>query len=649
VTIPSPNAEWLETDASGGFASGTVAGYRTRRYHALLLVPLQPPAERVVLVNGFEAWVESPAGDFSLSTQHYAPDVIQPRGVDRIVGFTHEPWPTWTFSGPAGIEIVQECIVDHVDGTVLLTWRLAHGAVPALLHIRPLLSGRDYHALMRENSGFDFSAQVTAGNVTWRPYSDLPTIAAFSNAVYENQPTWYRNFFYSDDAARGLDHIEDLASPGTFTFDLNRGEALLVLRAGDGIAVDAEAQARGVRVREATRRKPLAALDRAAESYIVRRGHGHTIIAGFPWFTDWGRDTFIAIRGLCIARGAYDIAGSILLEWATTVSEGMLPNRFPDHGDVPEYNAVDASLWYVIAVHELLTATRTEPRVGDALLGACRAILDGYAAGTRYGIRMDSDGLLACGVPGVQLTWMDAKFGDHVVTPRIGKPVEVQALWINALRCAGGRYAVIANRAQTAFLNLFWNASAGCLYDVVDADHERGRRDASIRPNQIFAVGGLPYQIVAADVARAVVKTVECELLTPMGLRSLSPGDSSYRGKYEGSTSERDAAYHQGTVWPWLVGPFVDAWLRVEGDDAAHRAEARQRFLAPLIAHLSLAGLGHVSEIADGDAPHTPRGCPFQAWSLGELIRSLARTGPAVLGSRAGVGATAVSGESAGH
>jgi predicted glycogen debranching enzyme len=628
VIAPPPDAEWLESDALGGFASGTVAGYRTRRYHALLLTARHPPSERVVLVNGVEAWIESPAGDFPLSTQHYSPDVIFPRGLDRLVGFTHEPWPTWTFRGPTGIEIVQECTVERDDGSVLLAWHLTSTDAPALLHVRPLLSGRDYHALMRENSAFDFSAQIADGNVTWRPYTDLPMVAAFSNAVYEHRPAWYRNFLYSEEAARGLDHIEDLASPGKFTFDLNRGEALLVLRAGDGVAVDAEALAQRVRVQEATRRRALTPLDRAAESYIVRRGRGHTIIAGFPWFTDWGRDTFIAMRGLCIARGRLDIAGSILSAWAAAVSNGMLPNRFPDHGEAPEYESVDASLWYAIAVHEFLTAARPEPHVRDALLDASRAILDGYAAGTRYGIRMDSDGMVACGVPDVQLTWMDAKVGGHAVTPRIGKPVEVQALWINALRCAGGRYAGIAYRAQAAFQDRFWNASAGCLYDVVDADHEPGRVDASVRPNQILAVGGLPHPIVDGDVARAVVWTVERELLTPLGLRSLSPRDPAYRPRYEGDVSERDAAYHQGTVWPWLIGPFVDAWLRVKGDDAARRAEARQRFLGPLRAHLSAAGLGHVYEIADGDAPHTPRGCPFQAWSLGEVIRSLARTAP---------------------
>ena len=354
------------------------------------------------------------------------------------------------------------------------------------------------------------------------------------------------------------------------------------------------------------------------------------MIAGFPWFTDWGRDTFIAMRGLAIARGKFELAGSILDAWAGTVSEGMLPNRFPDRGETPEFNAVDASLWFVIVVHEFLAAAVPQAALRERLLTAVDAILDGYTAGTRFGIAMDrGDGLIACGVPGVQLTWMDAKTGNDVVTPRIGKPVEIQALWINALRCSGSRRAALAKQAQRSFGERFWNADAKGLYDVVDADHVSGCVDASVRPNQIFGVGGLPFALLDGERAAAVVAGVEAGLLTPMGLRSLSPGDPAYRGQCTGSPAERDGAYHQGTVWPWLTGAFVDAWLRVNGDTPARRKAIRQRCLVPLLAHRdAAAGLGHVSEIADGDAPHTPRGCPFQAWSLGELIRALQRTAP---------------------
>jgi predicted glycogen debranching enzyme len=370
------------------------------------------------------------------------------------------------------------------------------------------------------------------------------------------------------------------------------------------------------------------ALDRAADSYLVRRGRGRTIVAGYPWFTDWGRDTFIAVRGVCLAAERFDEARDILVEWADSVSEGMLPNRFADQGEAPEYNSVDASLWYVVAVAELIEMTkgrgvvdeRTRARLQDAVL----RIVEGYAAGTRFGIRLDADGLLAAGVPGVQLTWMDAKVGDWVVTPRVGKPVEVQALWLNALSIASrldARWAEPLARGRQAFLERFWNEERGSLADVVDVDHVSGTRDDAVRPNQILAVGGLPVAVLDGARAARVVDTVERRLVTPLGLRSLAPGEPGYAGRYEGNGLQRDSVYHQGTVWPWLMGPFVDAWVRVRGGTAAARRQAREQFVMPLLAHLGEAGVGHVSEIADGDSPFTQRGCPFQAWSVGELLR----------------------------
>jgi predicted glycogen debranching enzyme len=357
---------------------------------------------------------------------------------------------------------------------------------------------------------------------------------------------------------------------------------------------------------------------------VVRRGAGRTLVAGYPWFTDWGRDTFIALRGICLASKRLDLAGEILLEWASAVWDGMLPNRFPDRGDEPEFNAVDASLWYAVAVGEYLQLARPPAGVRTRLEDAVRAILDGHVKGTRYGIRADADGLLAAGEPGVQLTWMDARIGERVVTPRIGKPVEVQGLWINALRLASGAdegWRRLAERAAASFGERFWNERAGCLYDVVDVDHVPGTADASLRPNQILAVGGLPHALLDGARARCVVDKVEAQLWTPLGLRSLAPHEAGYCGRYEGGPHERDGAYHQGTVWPWLAGPFVEAWLRVRGATPAARREARERFLTPLLAHLGEAGLSHVSEIADAEPPHAPRGCPFQAWSVGEALR----------------------------
>ena len=642
MSSPYPDdAEWLEPDGLGGFASGTVCGRRTRRYHALLLAATTPPTGRVCLVNGFDAWVAVGDRRQAISCQRYAPDVVHPDGAQRIVEFAPEPWPQWRFRLDDGTVVEQEVLAQHGAPVVAVVWRLvARGLgvaaeAPIGLEVRPFLSGRDYHALHHENPVFDFTAHVDGERVVWRPYAGVPAVAAASNGRYAHAPDWYRRFLYTEEAARGLDCVEDLAAPGVFSFDLAAGEAV-VLFAVDGAedAADAArpAAARARDLAKAERRRRAAfpcRLERSADAYLVRRGDGSTIVAGYPWFTDWGRDTFIALRGLCLATGRLDEARAILLAWADAVSGGMLPNRFPDRGEAPEFNAVDAALWFVVAAHEYVTSVATAGRLVDGedrgrLRTAIDCILAGYAAGTRFGIRCDGDGLLAAGEPGVQLTWMDAKVGDWVVTPRIGKPVEVQALWLNAL-AVGSRFSErwqeLYARAAASFAPRFWNEDAGALHDVVDCDHRPGVVDATFRPNQIFAVGGLPVQVLQGARARRVVDQVEARLWTPLGLRSLAPGEPGYVGRYAGSVRARDAAYHQGTAWPWLLGAFVEAWVRVRGATPDAKRSARERFLAPHWRHLDEAGLGHLSEIADGDPPHAPRGCPFQAWSLGEALR----------------------------
>jgi predicted glycogen debranching enzyme len=620
--------EWLEADGLGGFASGTVSGIRTRRYHACLLVASRPPAARRVLVNGLEVWVERGGEKIALSSQRYTPDVIHPDGASRIVGFDARPWPTWRYDA-GGARLEHELFVPEHRPMVALRWRGGEGR----LCVRPLLSGRDFHALHRENSAFRFAADERDGRVTWRPYVSVPAVSAWSNGVYQHAPDWYRNFQYDRERERGSDFVEDLASPGVFSWELAKGPAVLLL-AVDAVAeelfVGAGTLARFEALRDGELKRRAAVGSgppAAARSYLVRRGEGETIIAGYPWFGDWGRDSFIALRGLCLATGRVQEALSILLEWTEHVSEGMLPNRFPDEGEAPEYNSVDASLWFVVAVHETLLAAREAelPDVpADRLLAAVDAVLAGYAEGTRHGIHLEADGLLAAGSAGTQLTWMDACFEGRPVTPRAGKPVEVQALWLNALwlhREHAPAWAPVFEKGRTSFAERFWNPARGCLFDVVDVNGEPGRDDGSLRPNQIFAVGGLPLPLLERDRARRVVEVVERELWTPLGLRSLAPSEPGYRGRYEGSLRSRDEAYHQGTVWTWLAGPFIEAWLRVHGGEPGAAEEARRRFLAPLIHQLGSGGLGHLPEIADGDPPHTPRGCPFQAWSLGELLR----------------------------
>ena len=628
--------EWLEADGLGGFASGTVSGIRTRRYHAILLTATKPPSGRVVLVNGFDAWVETEGGTFALSSQLYNPDVTHPDGARRIEEFKADPWPQWVYALEDGTKIQFELFACNGASVTVLAWRLLTSNRKTILSFRPFLSGRDYHSMHHENGAFQFAPQIQGKRLAWHPYSGLPGIIALSNGEYLHQPDWYRNFLYEQERARGLDFAEDLAAPGVFSWDLSRGEAACIL-AAEGfenglLTTDCPpeklaADLRGAELR--WRQKLSLPLDRSADAYLVKRGTGKTIVAGYPWFTDWGRDTFIALRGLCLATERFDDARDILLEWAGVVSEGMLPNRFPDQGDQPEYNSVDASLWYIIAVHDFLEARKTGGRKllewqKKTLQQAVEAILTGYSQGTRFGIHMDQDGLLAAGIPGVQLTWMDSKIGDWVVTPRIGKPVEVQALWLNALWIASQfneKWKEPFLRGQENFCARFWNEQGGYLYDVVDVDHQPGKVDELFRPNQILAVGGLPIPLIEGERAKRIVEAVTQRLWTPLGLRSLAPEAPGYAPQYEGGVRERDSVYHQGTVWPWLIGPFVEAWVRVNGESDGAKRDARTRFLMPIMEHLNNAGLGHISEIADADPPHTPRGCPFQAWSLAEVLR----------------------------
>ncbi|HJR59443.1 MAG TPA: amylo-alpha-1,6-glucosidase [Vicinamibacterales bacterium] len=626
----SERHEWLEADGLGGYASGTAAGLRTRRYHSMLLAATTPPTGRQVLVAGLEVQLELDGTVLALSSQRYTPDVIHPDGVSRLEEFSNEPWPRWRYrAGELSIE--HSLFVPKGLPMTVLRWGATGSSASARLRVRPLLAGRDYHSLQRENGAFRFDSAMHGSVVRWTPYPGVQPVVAASDGRFTPQPDWYRSFLYDEERARGLDAIEDLACPGVFEWDLARGDAVLILAAdtdavGCALANGPEELARDLAQAEQRRRAAFRdRLERSADAYIVRRGSGCTIAAGYPWFTDWGRDTFIALRGLCLATGRHDVARQILLEWSGAVSEGMLPNRFPDGGEIPEFNAVDASLWFIVAAHEWLAADDSvDANDRQRVQAAIEAVLDGYTRGTRFGIRADDDGLLAAGVDGVQLTWMDARVGGRVVTPRIGKPVEVQALWINALWIGAQqslRWKEPLARALTSFDHRFWDEAGDGLFDVVDVNHVRGTVDASFRPNQILAIGGLPLALIDGARASRVVDAVERRLWTPLGLRSLASGDSAYVGRYAGGVEARDGAYHQGTVWPWLLGPFVDAWVRSRGNTAAAREAARTRFLDPLLAAMDVAGIGHLPEVADGDPPHTPGGCPFQAWSVGEALR----------------------------
>jgi predicted glycogen debranching enzyme len=632
---------------------GSADGIRTRRYHAYLIVAAPHDERRFALVNELELWVDTPTGAIALSSHRYLPNVVHPDGASRIAGFEAEPWPTWRFDLGNGLTIVQQLFAPRTvaRAAMILQWRVMGPkdlAEALRLRARPLLSGRDFHALHRQNPDFRFAPEhIGKESWLWRPYEGVPPILLHANATYHHDPLWFRNFSYVEERARGLDDVEDLASPGEFSWPLrgdDGGDAILMLsvpeewrgyESAGNVVEECRALASSERARIAAFRSRL---HHSADEYLVRRCERDTIVAGYPWFTDWGRDTFIAVRGLCIETARLDEAERILLSWCATLSEGMMPNTFPAGGTEPRYNSVDASLWFIIAAQAYLDASARRghwvyPEVGKRLTDASQEILESYVRGTRYGIRMDTDALLAAGEPGIALTWMDAIVNGQPVTPRVGKPVEIQALWVNALVIGSRwseRWADLADEASESFSERFWNATRGCLYDVVDVDHVAGRQDDRIRPNQIMAVGGLRIALLAGDQARQVVDVVERELWTPMGLRTLARSEPEYVMACTGPAMDRDRAYHNGPAWPWLMGPFVDAWVRSRAAGGgpfaakAARADARRRFLGGLARHLDTAGIGHVSELADGDEPWTPRGCPFQAWSVSEMLRLLA-------------------------
>ncbi len=638
--------EWLETNGRGGFSSGTVAGPNTRRYHALLLIARNPPVDRFVLVNHLEEQVEMGGQSVALSANCY-PGAIHPDGYQRCIGFSSDPWPIWTYD-VGGAQVIREIFCPQGRDLVVIRWHLAAAkGEAAKLAVRPMLSGRNYHATHHENNGLWAGVMRGSGPVSWHPYDGVPVPVACYSGLYHHAPEWYRHVQFPVEQERGLDGEEDWWSPGEFAMDLAAGQSAFLAFTTEAMGTESpsapiDAAAVDTLVEDERRRRQRLAdgapgkdrlvrsLWQAAEAYLSDRGTQKTVIAGYPWFADWGRDTFISLPGLCLATGRHDVARQVITAFSAHVSQGMIPNRFPDAGETPEYNTIDASLWFVHAVGRYFDYTKDDATIRRVAWPAVRAILDGYRQGTRYGIRMDADGLIAGGEPGVQLTWMDAKVGDWVVTPRRGKPVEIQALWVRALAVGGELAAKFGDaayakrceddriRAIKSFRARFWYEQGGYLYDVVDG---KGGDDASLRPNQIYAVA-FPGELLDGTQAERVVQVVENRLLTPVGLRTLAPGDAQYRPRYEGGVHSRDGAYHQGTVWPFLLGPFVTAWLRVHGGTSGAKRTARE-FLDGLDVHLNEACLGQVSEIFDADAPHHPRGCFAQAWSVAEPLRAL--------------------------
>lgn len=626
--------EWLETNGIGGFASSTIIGLNTRRYHGLLVPALNPPLGRVVALSKFEESIRLSNGNtFDLSCNNYY-GAIHPHGYRYLEHVRLDPYPIFTYR-LNDLSFEKQVFMVHGKNTTVLSYGPLDQ--PATLILKPLVAFRDYHHITRQNPYINPEVDVQNNQICYQPYEQLPPIYISHNGQFHTQGDWYYNFEYPIEAYRGLDCEEDLYCPGEFVFELQPGESAHLIATLDPIDIK---QVDTLHQNERTRRSALIKdvpandvgtrlLTQAADAFIVKRKDNlSTIIAGYPWFTDWGRDTMIALPGLTLVTKRFNEARNILAAFAEVCDQGMIPNRFPDHGETPDYNSVDATLWYVHAIDRYLAYTGDIDFVRETLWPTIKEIITWFNKGTRYNIHVDADGLLYAGEPGVQLTWMDAKVDDWVVTPREGKPVEINALWYNALCVAkdlaekfddpklAAEYAGFAQKVADQFPNAFWNPQTGCLFDCIGPHGP----DPAIRPNQVFALS-LPHRMLSEEQEKSILTVIQRDLLTPYGLRSLSPLDPAYVGNYGGGPHSRDGSYHQGTVWGWLIGAFVTAWVRVNKNSPAVHHTA-QRFLDPLRKHLQDYGLGQISEIFDGDPPHTPRGCYAQAWSVAETLRA---------------------------
>ncbi|HKW34285.1 MAG TPA: amylo-alpha-1,6-glucosidase [Candidatus Acidoferrum sp.] len=635
--------EWLVTNGIGGYASGTVSGSLSRRYHGYLVAALHPPVGRTQLVAKLEETASYDGRDYLLATNRWTSGAIEPKGYLNIESFCLEgSTPVWRFA-LADALVEKRTWMKQGENTTYVQYSLLRGNRSIHLAIKALVNYRDFHSSTHAGNwqmkieSAERGMQITALDGT------IPFYILSADAEFEARHEWYRDYFLPMERYRGLDDHEDYLLAAAASLKLNAGKSVtFVLTTNaraelDGVLTLAEhverernlfskwagSDARGASIAPTWVRQLIL----AADQFVVRRSlpqepDGRSIIAGYHWFGDWGRDTMIALPGITLTTGRPEIAKKVLFAFARYVDSGMLPNNFPDAGGPPEYNTVDAALWYFEAVRQYFEATKDEETIVK-LYPTLAQIINAYFKGTRYQIHVDeADGLLYAGEDGVQLTWMDAKVDGRVVTPRIGKPVEVNALWYNALKTVA-KLASVARKSAEHFqitaamirknFSKFWNASAGCCYDVIG--DPRVGNDASLRPNQIFAVS-LPESPLSTEQQKSVVDVCARRLLTSHGLRSLAQDEPGYQGHYGGGPRERDGAYHQGTVWGWLMGPFVLAHLRVYGD-----RKAAQSFLEPLGTQIFSRGLGTLSEIYDGDAPFTPRGCIAQAWTVAEVLR----------------------------
>jgi len=604
--------EWLLTNGIGGFAMGTVSGANTRRYHGLLVAAVRSPAHRVVLLANLEAFVETDGLPIGLSTNFYQGSVY-PEGYQFLDAFSVGNFAEWNYR-VQGAKIRRRVGLHQGINAVTIAYENT-GSKPIALTLRPLVCHKFYHDNFRVHDGYP-QAIVFPKERSLVEHDGIPINIVHPGAQRTPSSGWYYRFHYEREVERGLDCRDDLYCPCELRYELMPGEDATIVVADDNIPgpltfSDPEIPASPAQTEDI--------LAQATRYFLVRANDRSTVIAGYPWFTDWGRDTMISLPGLCLSTSRIAEAKEILQSFAAVMRQGLIPNRFLELDKEPEYNTVDATLWFANAVYETLLA-EWDADFAQNMMSKLQEIYDWHRKGTLYGIRVDpQDGLLTQGEDGVQLTWMDAKVGEWVITPRRGKAIEICGLWIHALgvmhwlserlSMPGERYAADRARAMASFERKFWKDSLGYYLDVADPD------DASLRPNQMIPFA-LDFGPDPTEHSRAALRVVTRELLTPAGLRTLASSDTMYCPRFEGSLRDRDAAYHQGTVWPWLLGPFWMAHIRITGDTKEPR-----RHLRKALDMLEECGLGGFSEVYDGEEPRRPGGCPWQAWNVAEILR----------------------------
>jgi predicted glycogen debranching enzyme len=668
--------EWIVTNGLGGYASGSVAGATTRSYHGLLVAALIPPVERDVLVTKIDETIELPDKSvLKLGVNEYRDGTIDPQGYKYLDTFSLEAdVPCSRYQLSEDITLEKRVWMEYGQNTTYVQYALS--AVPArvtnvgplTLTFTPFCAYRSHHATTHGDPNWHFLVENQGNRCRIRAYAEAPACVLVLGppAQFTATGNWFWGVKHRRDTERGLPDVDDVYQPGTFSIQMTQGEHMTIVISAEAelpsefgsaqheAAVEQAWTRHQQRIQQLLakvnhtkfplpQRDPtLARLTLAADQFIVARpantqdnqpdneqgGHSSdlkTIIAGYPWFADWGRDSMISLPGLLLSTGRFNEARGLLKAFASYTHGGLIPNRFPDSGEAPEYNTIDATLWMFHALDLYLKATEDWSLLNELFL-TLSSIIDWHVEGTIYGIGVDpTDGLLRGGTTGVQLTWMDAKVGDWVVTARHGKPVEVNALWYYALTCMetwaarydldASKFSQLRSKVEENFTRRFWNEEGGCLYDVVDVEGVAGQNDASLRPNQLF-VASLTPSLLNEEQIRSILNKVTEPLLAPLGLRSLSPDDPSYCKHYNGNQQQRDGAYHRGTVWQWLIGPYVDVHLSIYKDRAAIRT-----VLQPLVKHLWDACLGTVSEIAEPEPPFTQVGCYAQAWSVAEVLR----------------------------